>query len=256
MSQQPNILITGAASGIGLATARLFVSRGWFVGLMDLNRQALDSLATELGPGTMILEADITDEEAVTTGLATFCEATGGHLDVLFNCAGLIAIGRFAALPLDRQKSVVRVNFGGLVTCTWLALPWLKRSNRGCIISMSSASAVYGTPRLAVYSASKHAVRGFTEALNMELAADGIHVTDIMVPYVDTPLIREEGKIPHPVRRVGVHITPEQVAETVYRATQGRRVHWHIGRQMRLINTLHWLFPALRRRIFQSIAGM
>ena len=123
-------LVTGAASGIGLATARLLLSQGWHVGAFDVNHAGLRAA---FGPSSNIDSnsvtigvLDVTDQSSCKKAIATFLGATGGHLDVLFNCAGLLAVGPFAELNLNRQLAQVRVNVEGVVQLTHIALPALK----------------------------------------------------------------------------------------------------------------------------------
>ena len=96
-----NILITGAASGIGAATARLFHRQGWQVGLLDINPQALATLAAELG-NAWHAQLDVTDAAAVKVVLADFCALQGGQLRLLFNSAGVLQCGHFEAIALSR----------------------------------------------------------------------------------------------------------------------------------------------------------
>ena len=100
---------------------------------------------------------------------------------------------------------------------------------------MSSASAVYGAPELAVYSSSKFAVRGLTEALNIEFEKYGIWVCDIMAPYVSTPMITNAENKATSVEKLGVGVTPEQVAETVLKATKKKKVHWLISTKLKFL---------------------
>ena len=98
-----SILITGAASGIGRATAQLFSREGWFVGCLDVNQSALDSLRDELGERRgMFRGVDVTDRVALQASIDDFATATGGKLDLLFNNAGIEAKGRFETMPWDK----------------------------------------------------------------------------------------------------------------------------------------------------------
>src|SRR5690554_2626786 len=182
-----NILITGAGSGIGLATARLFHERGWTVGLLELDPAALEAAAAQLGSERVWQRAvDVTDAAALKAAIDAFAEAQAGRLHCLFNCAGLLDIGRFEDVDLARHERMMRVNVLGVLNGCHAAFPYLKATPGARVVNMSSASALYGVPQFASYSASKFAVRGLTEALNLEWAEHDITVSDIMPPFVST----------------------------------------------------------------------
>lgn len=244
MPEKKTILVTGAASGIGRETARLFARKGWFVGLFDMNEEGLAAVRDEIGEASCCaLPMDVTDPESVRRGVAHFLERTGGVMDALFNCAGILHMGDYSTIPLSAQAKIVDVNVTGVLNCIDASLPALRKTPGAHMVTMSSASAVYGTPGLAVYSASKFAVRGLTEAMNIELARDDINVSDIMVPYVQTPMVLDAEVKAASVTRLGVKVKPEQVAQRVWDAVHGQRVHWHVGLDMSALTVATWLLP-------------
>ena len=119
---------------------------------------------------------------------------------------------------MAHYERLVGVNIKGVMNGCYLAKPLLRKSAHGKIINLSSASAIYGQPGLAMYSGSKFFVRGFTEALDLEYASEGIRVVDIMPLFVKTPMIDEikTGSI----KKIKLRITPEKVADTVSRLIQ------------------------------------
>ena len=120
-------LISGAASGIGLATARLFLQRGWHVGAFDVNEEGLKKEFGGLAPEEVTFGyLDVSDASACQTALATLLEASNGKLDLLFNCAGLLTIAPFRDIPLARQLAMVRVNVDGVVNLTHASLDALR----------------------------------------------------------------------------------------------------------------------------------
>lgn len=248
------ILITGAASGIGRATAIYFASRNWFVGLFDLNLEGLKRLHTEIGPEKSCFKRmDVTSHASVVSCVEFMAQKTGNRLDLLFNCAGVLFMGPNAAIDIEAQKKTLDVNVLGCLNCIDACLPLLKRISGATIINMSSASAVYGTPELAVYSATKHAVRGLTEALNIELEPHDIHVCDIMAPYVKTPMILVAPHRATSVDRLGVSITPEQVADVVFQAQGKKKIHWHVGALLKLLVAGATLLPFARRFLVKTL---
>lgn len=234
---RPAIFITGAAAGIGRATAERFSRAGWFVGLYDVNATGVQELARELQP-SVAGSLDVTDVEGFRSTLAAFFEAAGGRLDVLFNNAGIVAVDDFEKVELSRHHAVIDVNFKGVVNGCHLALPYLKQTPGARVISMCSASAIYGSPAFTVYSATKFAVRGFTEALNVEWARHGITVMDILPLFVDTPMVRKFETAPKSMETLGLRLRPDDIAKLVWRAAQWPtrwwawpRVHWLPGVQ-------------------------
>lgn len=222
-----SIFITGAASGIGKESARRFASAGWRVGLCDRDSQGLTTLRAELGEGASIHLADVRDAESLSGAIARFCEGTAG-LEALFNCAGTLEMRTFAQTSLEKLRDIVDVNVNGVINGVHAALPWLRKGRDPHIVTMSSVAAIYGVPEEAVYSASKFAIRGLTEALNIELEEEGIWVSDVMVAYVATPMVLDAETKAKSVGILGVNVEPSQVAETVLSSVMGRKVHWFV----------------------------
>jgi len=251
-----SIFITGAASGIGKATAIYFHNKGWFVGLADRDQDGLKRLQEELGQQRCCpLVMDVTKVETIETAFETFKESGGGTLDILFNCAGILYMGKHESISLEEQQRIINVNVTGVLNCIHAALPFLKATPGARIISMSSASAVYGIPQLAVYSASKHAIRGLTEALNIEFAEFDVHVSDIMVPYVNTPMLNKAEHKAASIKKIGVGISSEQVADAVWHAGLGKRVHWRVSVSMYMFSFVNWAFPFARRSLIKLTAS-
>ncbi|RJP25705.1 MAG: SDR family oxidoreductase [Candidatus Abyssobacteria bacterium SURF_5] len=256
MISKPTIFITGAASGIGRQTALLFAKRNWFAGIFDLNEGGLLSLQAEVGETNCCTETmDVANPASVKAAVHSFAEATGGRMDVLFNNAGIAKMGPNEYITLEDQHLTVDINFKGILSCIHASLPHLKQTPGSRIISMCSASAIYGIPELAVYSATKHAVKALTEALEIELGKYGITVSDILVPYVRTPLITDAATKAFSVERMGVRVEAVEVAETVWRAAHSRRLHWHMTARLNLLRVLFWAFPFAKRNLIKSLAA-
>jgi NAD(P)-dependent dehydrogenase (short-subunit alcohol dehydrogenase family) len=222
------IFITGAASGIGRATAELFASKGFFVGLYDVDQAGLDSLRL---PSSCSGRLDVTDLDAFKGAVEAFGVAGGGRMDVLFNCAGILRMGAFDQVSAQDAHKEIAINVGGVVNGIYASLPLLEETTGSIIVNMSSASAIYGTPDHSVYSATKFAVRGLTEALELELRPRGIRVADVMPPYVATPMVHDQKIKSHMLETFGVETTAEDVAAVVWKAAQGNRVHWVMQNQ-------------------------
>jgi NAD(P)-dependent dehydrogenase (short-subunit alcohol dehydrogenase family) len=193
-------LVTGAAKGIGRATADAFARAGARVALVDRDRAWGEATAREIaqhGGRTLALVADVTSRSDLDRAVAA-CVGAFGALDVLVNNAGIHfarAVDEYTDEEIDR---VLAVNLKGALNAIRAALPALRRA-KGAIVSVSSMTALVGQDRGAAYVASKGGLVSLTKALALELAADGIRVNCVCPAGVDTPLMREwAGTLPDP----------------------------------------------------------
>ncbi|MDC0661624.1 SDR family oxidoreductase [Marinobacter sp. SS21] len=249
------ILITGAASGIGAATARKFAREGWRLGLLDVNGAALSSLNESLGGQHWTCEVDVTDGQSVEKALAEFTRFSKGQLDLLFNCAGILRIGHFEQISVEDHARIIDINVTGLIRMCRAAFPLLKQTPGARVINMSSASAMYGTPHFASYSASKFAVRGLTEALNIEWKAHDILVQDIMTPFVKTPMVDSQSFKAPVIERLGVNLSADNLADEVWQTSQTEDVHHLVGLQFKsLALASKWLPNIFTRGIMAALS--
>lgn len=258
MADRQAIFITGGASGIGLATAKLFASRGWTVGLADVNAAALAAAAI---PGAATYEMDVRDRDAWRAALDDFTARTG-RLDVLFNNAGIGLGGPLAETNFADLDRVVAINFMGVLNGARIGHAYLKATPGSCLLNTASASAIYGSAGLAPYSATKFAVRALTEALDGEWAADGINVRDIVPAFIETPLLDGHAAgsnrtIRDTVKDAGLELTPvETVAEAAWRAVHGDAVHTYVGRTAdRMRFAARWMPGRLRKMMRRGAVG-
>lgn len=251
------ILITGAASGIGRASARLFAQRGWFVGLFDANESGVRQVAAELGTERFCARRlDVTDYTDYEAAVAMFAERSSGRMDVLFNCAGILRQSPFEALSREDEAAILHVNVLGVTNGIHAALPLLKTTAGAHIVTMSSSAAIYGVPEEAMYSASKFAVRALTEALSIELEPYGITVSDIMPPIVHTPMVQNQAYAAAVYKNMkGRALTPEQVAAVVWKAAHARRLHWVLTRDVKAFAIASRLSPRLGRQTMKRFAS-
>jgi NADP-dependent 3-hydroxy acid dehydrogenase YdfG len=245
-------MVTGAGAGIGRAIAKAFARRGWLVGAYDINHDAVVETAEEIGTATVLAgHLDVAEPAAWKEALARFTADTGGRLDVLVNNAGIISGGRFEDIPLDAHRQIVRVNIDGVLIGCHAAFPYLLRTPGSAVINVASASALYGQPELASYSASKFAVRAITEALNIEWRQHDIRVVDILPPFVQTAMAAEFAHLGS-ARSMGVTVTPEHVGEVVLTVAErrGRAAlpHVFVDGRTRLAALAVRLFPARATR--------
>lgn len=185
-----HVLITGGARGIGFDTARRLLREGSRITLWDLDSHALERAETRLredAPEAQVAlrRCDIGDYEEVHSAFAE-AEKNLGPIDVLINNAGHMAPGEFLDQPAEVWQQTIAINLSALVELTHLALPGMYHRRRGHIVNISSAAGTIGVPGLAVYSASKWGVWGFSEALRAEAAPRGVMVSSIHPSYIAT----------------------------------------------------------------------
>jgi len=249
------VFITGAASGIGLATARRFASEGWFTGLYDINDEAVQNL---LSGGEFKNSCggrcDVSDHESVEQAIAQFAEITGGRMDVLINNAGVLTAGHFESNPREAHEAIIRVNVLGLTNVAQTAFPLLKDTPGSTLLNLCSVSSVYGVPLLAVYSASKFYVNGLTQALGIEWAEHGIRVLAIKPPFVGTAMI--DGMPEQLMQSFTVDFSPEQIAEAIMDALSGSRDSYLLGWKAKTLGFLSKILPSrLGRRVVMYVTG-
>ena len=147
-------------------------------------------LCQELGTDRLwTRQVDVTDKAALDAALADFCADNAHGLDMMWNNAGIGESGWFEDVPYEAAMRVVDINFKAVLTGAYGALPYLKKSPGSLMFSTSSSSATYGMPQLAVYSATKHAVKGLTEALSAEWQRHGVRVADVLPGLIDTAIL-------------------------------------------------------------------
>jgi NAD(P)-dependent dehydrogenase (short-subunit alcohol dehydrogenase family) len=264
------IFITGGASGMGRETAKLFHEKGWFIGAYDVNEAGLGTLAQEIGSDNCITaKLDVTNKAEFDAAIARFSEETGGRMDLLFSNAGIGESGWFEDVPYEAAMRVVQVNFIGVLNSIYAALPLLKNAANSLVFITSSSSATYGMPRIAVYSATKHAVKGLTEALSIEFRRHGIRVADVLPGLIDTNILRatpnRSGDAPQPTEeefranapKSGMfRLTPPRaVAECVFEAYGSDRLHWYVPKEIGRIDMMKALAPRLTRNMIGRSIG-
>ena len=258
----PSVLITGAASGIGRATALLFARSGYRVGAFDVDETGLAALArdsTKSGRQIVTGVLDVTDAAAWEKSLAEFTAPDGGKLTILINNAGLLSAGRFAEVDLAVQQRIIDVNVLGTINGCHTAFKHLKPAANAQVINLCSASAIYGQPELATYGASKFAVRGLTEALDLEWRSDGIKVSAMWPLFVDTAMIA--GVETASTKSLGVNLSAEDVAQAIlatvrdpghWLSTLARSAHRPVGLQARALFSLAAVSPSWLLRVING----
>jgi len=234
-----SIFITGGGSGIGRAVAQRFGAAGWFVGLGDIDEAGMTETQGLLPTGkSLAIRLDVRDRAAWDKALAACAEAAGGRIDAVMNNAGIAFGGAFADQTEAEIDQLIAVNFKGVANGAHASYPWLKAAAPGsCLLNTASAAALYGMGGMAIYSATKFAVRALTEALDSEWQDDAIRVRSIMPSFIDTPLLAGPAGVNTNISKrdsvvaAGLEFTPiEQVAEAAWNAVHGDRIHTTVGK--------------------------
>lgn len=193
-AQQPRVaLLSGAASGIGAATARLFAERGYRVAALDIQesgQQVCDEIR-QAGGDCFFSRCDVTDEAQVRAAVEVTRERFG-RIDVLLNIAGIVLVKPLVETSWVEFQRVVEVNLGGTFLLCKHVLPVMRAQQSGSIVNMASVSGHVGQTEHALYGASKGAILSFTRALAWEVAADHIRVNSLSPGSVDTPMLRAD----------------------------------------------------------------
>ena len=186
------VMITGAASGIGEATAKEAAAEGARLMLCDVDAEKGAAVAAAIGAAATYRDCDVTDEAAVQAAVAATVDELGA-IDGAFNCAGILGVvGPIGELPLDGWKQLIDVDLNGVFLCTKHQVNAMAGQGSGSILNMASAAGLIGWPGASGYVAAKHGVVGLTKAAALEYAEAGVRVNSICPSYTLTPMVEKD----------------------------------------------------------------
>ena len=238
------IAITGAGRGIGRATAAAFAARGARVAIGDLDADAAESAATELGARARGFALDVTDRESFARFLA---EAGGDRVDVLVNNAGVMPSGRFLDEDDATSRLTIDVNLWGPINGMRLALPPMVARGRGHVVNVASMAGKIHVAGLGVYVASKHAVVGLTASVREELEGSGVTASAILPTAVNTELASGfplAGLFP---------VEPEDVAAAIVESCESRAAEIAVPRLVGLLPPVEAVVPSGAMRLARKL---
>jgi short-subunit dehydrogenase len=246
-------MITGAASGIGAATARLAAERGYRVVVADIDTEAAKSLVAELGGNAVACELDVRDERAWAAAFDA-AEAALGPVDVLVNNAGIIHTGHATELTVAQHRHMVEVNLLGTITGVLTALERMTARGAGHIVEVCSMTSFLPLSGYATYGATKHAIRAFHHSVAMEQRQGPVTFSIVHPPSTRTPMLEQERADPTAVIAFAERsYSAESIAAAVIAAVERKPVEVVFppmaGRVQRLFGSL----PGLMHRVIPLV---
>ena len=272
MSRERVVLVTGASSGIGRATAELLASGGFRV--FGTQRKPIQAKA---GPVNIeLLRLDVRDEESVRTCVETVLDRAG-RIDALVNNAGYTLIGSLEETSIEEAKELFETNFFGALRMTGAVLPVMRAQRHGRILNIGSVVGFVPAPYQAIYAASKHALEGYSESLDHEVRQFGIRVSVIEPGFTKTTIVQNSQVVAHPLdvytqmrnrvleamdKNIGAGEEPASVASVVLRAltSNSPQVRYPAGRDAKMVGRRRKYAPSrffdrgLRKQFGLSIA--
>lgn len=250
-----SIFISGAAQGIGAAVAELFYQHGYKVGIYDINTEQAEKLALSLGTNARSGKLDVSNYQDWQDALKDF-NLWAGEINILVNNAGILYSGAFEQTDIQAHQRTININVNGVLNGCHAAFPYLKNASFARVINLSSASAIYGQADLISYSASKFAVRGITEGLDVEWQKYGIRVLDIMPLFVQTAMVKDMNA--GTIQNMGVNLTPQDVALQILKTVQAKSsiftpTHHPVGLKAEIMYHLSRISPQPINRVMNLI---
>jgi short-subunit dehydrogenase len=252
LAPAPVVLVTGASSGIGEATAYRFARERARLGLLARRRDRLERVAEEvrsLGGEARVIEVDLANEHAAKQAVLSI-ERAYGRIDVLVNNAGFGLYAPLERVPRPDLERLFAVNAFGPLACVQAALPGMRRRGRGLIINVSSIVGKRALPMTGAYAASKYALQGLSDALRVELRGTGVRVAVVCPGYTATEFsdhVLDYGATRG--RPIGEVMSAEEVAEAIFRCARSPKREVILTGKGRLVVFLERIAPSLVDRL-------
>lgn len=256
------VVVTGAGSGIGRATALLFAKQGARIAACDVDQARLDSLATELGDRKLVVRRTDVSDRSQMSAFAGAVHALAPAADVVINNAGVGLGGRFLDTSLDDIDWILGINLRGVIHgCHFFAPNMVEAKRGGHIVNVSSILGIYGAPSVTAYAATKFAVRGFSESLRAELVPHKIGVTALCPGMINTSIVAD-GRMngdklvaakDKMVRRFKHGLAPEKVADVILSAVHHNPAVRTVGTDAHVIAAMQRFAPDTLRRLGRSV---
>ena len=246
------IVVTGAARGIGYATARALLARGARVVIGDRDLPRLESAVVSLSRDGSVSghPVDVTDVASFEAFLNQARVDGGGHVDVLVNNAGVMPIGPFLAQSERAIRTAIDVNLYGVLTGCRLVLPEMVERGRGHVVNIASLAGMMAVPGQVVYAGTKFAVVGLSTALADEVAPYGVEVSVVLPPFTNTELIAGTRPV-----SAGKPVEPEDIAKAVVKVLDRPRTHVTVPAGIRFPLAAIAMFGPRGRRWVQRRTG-
>jgi short-subunit dehydrogenase len=249
------VVITGASSGIGRATALEFARRGAFVVGAARSADTLQEVieaCQRLGSRSLAIPTDMTDPDAVQA-LAQQAAASYGRIDVWVNNAAVTLFGRLEETPLDAYRRVIDTNILGYVHGARAVLPYFREQGEGVLINVSSVAGKIGQPYTSAYITTKFAICGLSESLRQEVRDTNMHVCTVLPATIDTPIFQHGANFfGRTASAMPPVYPPERVAARIVRLAEKPQREVFVGRSGRLFSFLHTTLPGLAERMMAT----
>jgi NADP-dependent 3-hydroxy acid dehydrogenase YdfG len=254
------VVVTGAGSGIGRATALAFAQNGARIAACDVDQGRLDALAAELGERALVVRRVDVADRAQMNAFADAVHATVPAADIIVNNAGVAVGGAFLDISLDDWDWLLGINLRGVVHGCHFFVPRMVERRTGHVINISSILGIYPAPSTTAYVASKFAVLGFSQSLRIELAPHKIGVTAICPGLIATAIVADSrmfGAVGQRksriIERFKKGTPPDRVAEAILEAVRTNPAVRTVGRDAWVVHQLTKFAPGAMRRIGSAL---
>jgi len=249
------VVITGASSGIGEASAEQFAKKGANLVLVARRKEKLEQVEKKLAKysiKTLIQVCDVSDKEQVKQMSEKVIE-TFSKIDILVNNAGFVIYGKIKELSIEDIESQMKTNYFGTIYCTKLFLPYLLKQNSGHIVNVASVGGSFSVPGITSYCATKFAMLGFSEGLHHELHGTNVGITAVSPIMVRTRLFDHSSFKKFTKHATGISLSSETVANAIIKAANSSRSEIVVPSVVRIAIWFKQTFPFFINPIIGSV---